>query len=253
MATQASLWWGAFVTPSCSKLLRSYLLVTEHGYKCPPHYSQTSRYAAHAGLVVPFLSIIDIDPSPGLPAERPIFARYQASCSRGRPSTSMLMRTEFVKAWTPLGADVKASRDPGGWRPSSPAVSLMNTHLRESLLVRKQVLCRENVSTTHPDLEAEYRQSQFCPLLAGDSAATWRLPEVLMAGCIPVFLFPPLHTVPLPYDVAWKDIAIFINITQARQLWYAEERCVVRCPCAHLTVCLPAQACLCVQQPQACR
>ena len=106
--------------------------------------------------------------------------------------------------------------------------------------MRKQVWCTANHSVEHAELELDYRQSQFCPLLAGDSAATWRLPEVLMAGCIPVFLFPPLHAVPLPYDIAWKDIAIFINITQARDLWYAEERCAVRCPCAHLTVCLLA-------------
>ena len=236
MTTHASTWWRCLATPFCTKFLRSYLLVTESGYNCfeTPHF-HTSRYAAHVGDVLPFTSIIDIDPSPGLSAERPIFARYHAACHRDPQTTSFIMRAALVEAWTPLGPDIKASCD------AAEYISLAGPG---SILMRwcacKQVFCRENKSVEHGTLEAEYRQSQFCPMLPGDSAGTWRLPEVLMAGCIPVFLFPPLHAVPLPYDIAWKDIAIFINITQARDLWYAEERCAVRCPCAHLTVCLLA-------------
>ena len=78
--------------------------------------------------------------------------------------------------------------------------------------------------TQHKDVVEHYRQSRFCPLISGDFAATWRLPEVILAGCIPVFLFPPLHTAPLPLDVDWKTIGIFINITREANDWYDDER-----------------------------
>ena len=43
----------------------------------------------------------------------------------------------------------------------------------------------------------EFTRSTFCMLLPGDSQTSRRLPEAIMAGCIPVFPGPPYHTLPI--------------------------------------------------------
>ena len=40
------------------------------------------------------------------------------------------------------------------------------------------------------------RSSRFCPVFPGDAASTRRLSETFLAGCIPVFLGPPYHSMP---------------------------------------------------------
>lgn len=42
-----------------------------------------------------------------------------------------------------------------------------------------------------------YLTSKFCLMLPGDSQTSRRLPEAVMAGCVPVFLGPPFHSMPL--------------------------------------------------------
>lgn len=57
------------------------------------------------------------------------------------------------------------------------------------------------------------RNATFCLSMPGDSASTRRLSETIMAGCIPVFLGPPYASMPLAGDVAYREFAVFINIT----------------------------------------
>ncbi len=57
------------------------------------------------------------------------------------------------------------------------------------------------------------RGATFCLSMPGDSASTRRLAETIMAGCIPVFLGPPYASMPLAGDVAYREIGVFINIT----------------------------------------
>ena len=191
----ASTWWAAYREFFCTTLLRAYLLTSENGFACPtPPFNQPSRYAALTGDILPFSAVIDIDPSPSLPSDRPVFVSYHAACTRSpENTTSFRFRQALVDAWGTLAQDMRLA-------------------------------CSHTHRLPHREVEREYRQSVFCPLLPGDSAATWRLPEVMMAGCIPVFLFPPLHAVPLPLDVNWPAVAIFINITQQSSSWYSEER-----------------------------
>lgn len=47
----------------------------------------------------------------------------------------------------------------------------------------------------------EFKRSTFCLLVSGDSQTSRRLPEAIMAGCIPVFPGPPYHTMPLADEV----------------------------------------------------
>ena len=50
----------------------------------------------------------------------------------------------------------------------------------------------------------------------------------MLAGCIPVFLFPPLHTSPFIYDFPWGGAAIFINITEQHSRWITPARWAAR-------------------------
>ena len=46
------------------------------------------------------------------------------------------------------------------------------------------------------DMFDKMRSSIFCPVFPGDAASTRRLSEIFLAGCIPVFLGPPYHSMP---------------------------------------------------------
>lgn len=43
----------------------------------------------------------------------------------------------------------------------------------------------------------QYLNSKFCLMLPGDSQTSRRLPEAVMSGCVPVFMGPPFHSMPL--------------------------------------------------------
>lgn len=45
------------------------------------------------------------------------------------------------------------------------------------------------------------RSAIFCPVFPGDAASTRRLSEIFLAGCIPVFLGPPYHSMPFSETV----------------------------------------------------
>ena len=47
-----------------------------------------------------------------------------------------------------------------------------------------------------PTMYSKMRSSKFCPAFPGDAASTRRLSEIFLAGCIPVFVGPPYHSMP---------------------------------------------------------
>lgn len=55
------------------------------------------------------------------------------------------------------------------------------------------------------------RSTTFCPVFSGDAASTRRLSEIFLAGCIPVFLGPPYHSMPFSETVrAWSPASLDI-------------------------------------------
>lgn len=52
----------------------------------------------------------------------------------------------------------------------------------------------------------------FCLVLPGDAASTRRFSEIMTAGCIPVFIGPPYHSMPLIHDVDYRNAAVFFSI-----------------------------------------
>ena len=91
-------------------MLYSYVMSAEEGMGCELKYGIASGYNALHAKVVPYLTIIHVDPSPGIPTERPIFARYAAACDRSPVNTTAFkMRAALVDTWSPFGTDMKVT------------------------------------------------------------------------------------------------------------------------------------------------
>ena len=87
------------------------------------------------------------------------------------------------------------------------------------------VTCTESeLGSSHSSFEDMLNKMEhtvFCLIIPGDAQSTRRLSEIFMAGCIPVFLGPPYHTMPLAEDVNYRSIGIFFNIS-AYSSWLPE-------------------------------
>ena len=53
----------------------------------------------------------------------------------------------------------------------------------------------------HRSLVEQMADSAFCLIMPGNSQSSQRLTEAFLTGCIPVFLGPPWHSLPLTQKV----------------------------------------------------
>ncbi|KAI8107132.1 hypothetical protein M9434_001777 [Picochlorum sp. BPE23] len=69
------------------------------------------------------------------------------------------------------------------------------------------------------------KRSRYCAILpSADRQATTQLPLAVQQGCIPVFLGPPFHAMPMVLDVEYSNIALFIHmVDHTRSLWALDE------------------------------
>ncbi|KAI9026683.1 exostosin family-domain-containing protein [Hyaloraphidium curvatum] len=63
-----------------------------------------------------------------------------------------------------------------------------------------------------PELQKLYADSTFCPVPAGDTLSSRRLSDVMVSGCIPVFIGPWFHSMPWHPLIRYGDFAVFIDI-----------------------------------------
>jgi len=68
-------------------------------------------------------------------------------------------------------------------------------------------------------------RSKFCAVIPSvKSQNTIDLPLAIQSGCIPVFLGPPFHSMPMVLDVAYSKIAVFIHIVEhSKLIWDFDE------------------------------
>lgn len=66
----------------------------------------------------------------------------------------------------------------------------------------------------HAEEMREMASSVFCPVLPGDTQSSRRLGEAFLAGCIPVFIGAPWHTLSMPGFVDYARAAVFISVRQ---------------------------------------
>ena len=74
----------------------------------------------------------------------------------------------------------------------------------------------------YEELQAHMHRSIFCLLPPGGTASSRRLTDIVLSGCIPVFIGPPWHAMPLARHLDYTAFAVFVNAHSMR--------CVARCP-----------------------
>ncbi|CAL5229778.1 g13167 [Coccomyxa viridis] len=65
----------------------------------------------------------------------------------------------------------------------------------------------------HRSLMQQMANSAFCLIMPGNSQSSQRLTEAFLTGCIPVFIGPPWHSLPLTQKVDYASAALFLNIS----------------------------------------
>lgn len=65
------------------------------------------------------------------------------------------------------------------------------------------------------------RSSRYCGILpASDRQSTIELPLAIQSGCIPVFLGPPFHSMPMVSDLDYSKLAVFVNLVDhTKSMW----------------------------------
>eukprot|EP00884_Botryococcus_braunii_P002210 jgi/Botrbrau1/11990/Bobra.0115s0026.1 len=127
--------------------------------------------------------------------DRPIFIHFKANCDQpdfysvGKYMRSLLARTLVQVAGNATDVNVQC----------------LNTMI-------SSVGYNEE---SHGELMKSLFHSTFCPVIPGDSQTSQHLTERYIAGCIPVFVGPPFHTMPFEKEVDYAHSAIFLNVTNS--------------------------------------
>lgn len=66
---------------------------------------------------------------------------------------------------------------------------------------------------THSHMMNDLRRSTFCLVLAGDTVSSRRITESMLAGCLPVFVGPPFHDLPLSKYINYSSFALHFQFS----------------------------------------
>jgi hypothetical protein len=73
-------------------------------------------------------------------------------------------------------------------------------------------------AANHNSVLEDLARARFCLVIAGDTASSRRLSEIMAAGCIPVFVGPPWHALPLSPFIDYFSFALFFFLEE--QTWH---------------------------------
>ena len=83
-------------------------------------------------------------------------------------------------------------------------------------------------ATSHAVYERELARSRFCLVIPGDLLSSGRLGEAVTAGCIPVLVGPPWHSLPLLPLVPYNRFALFFTLTDTPWVTTADDAAALR-------------------------
>jgi hypothetical protein len=87
------------------------------------------------------------------------------------------------------------------------------TFPRDRALVVVKCSCATcKAAAPHEEVMATMRRSLFCAIVPGDTQSTRRLAEAVLSGCIPVFLGPPYHALPMAATVDYSYFSVFFKM-----------------------------------------
>jgi hypothetical protein len=185
---------------TCGKLKRSFLLVSERGIFCS---NDRNRAAKGDSIIVPMV-VTKASNSPAVPpggSKRRTLLHYSGRCPPRKGSSPAQVLLAAMH------------KELGGWKwfwgDKDVGISCMET---------TNAQYQQDAADDAMQVDAMQR-AVFCAVPPGsDSQATRILPAAIFAGCIPVFLGPPWHSMPFAGDVNYAGMAMFFNVTRAEQL-----------------------------------
>lgn len=63
--------------------------------------------------------------------------------------------------------------------------------------------------------------SRYCIVIPGDAQSSQRLSDVIISGCIPVFIGPPFHILPLRHLINYEDMSLFFHVNESSSWFHA--------------------------------
>ncbi|EIE21518.1 hypothetical protein COCSUDRAFT_66927 [Coccomyxa subellipsoidea C-169] len=184
----------AYQDMMCVDFQWATVLAVEQGqrWRCP-------SYSPRSTIVVPYSSTESINTIPLRPdGEKESLLFFRGKCDPAIPSNmGKLMRSHVVRH---LREGIAQGDQPPPTAGTAPEINVC-CHGREA---GDEVKCTErefeqNVFATqkHRSVLEGMANSAFCLILPGNSQSSQRLTEAFLAGCIPVFIGPPWHSLPL--------------------------------------------------------
>ncbi|KFM25367.1 hypothetical protein F751_0905 [Auxenochlorella protothecoides] len=162
-----------------------YSLVSTHKSFC----KKGLQHHNDQGLILPFVTSIPNEGPEVLKTKRDIFVFYRGGCSH--PSLAekfvwgKIQRRAVVQALTALN---KPDLD------LSCACDICPGALDHDETLRRML------------------RSTFCPVLAGDAQTSRRQVEVILSGCVPVYVGPGWHTLPLADAIDHAAFSVFVHV-----------------------------------------
>ena len=176
----------------CDELASVFSIVPEHASLC---VWTPEAPAEGKALIVPYTAVSDIMPvEDGAP--RNVLVTFQGGCG----NRDVLVRDSFFA---------------GKMMRLAVVEEILRWSTSKAIPVHAHCACDIcDGSLPHDELMALYRRSTFCLIMPSNTQSSRRLSEVILSGCIPVFIGAPFHTLPLAQDIDWGSAAVFLQVAQ---------------------------------------
>lgn len=119
-----------------------------------------------------------------------------------------------------VGGTANASHMPSGTRMRHALVTELSALEDDKIFVRAACGHCQN-SIGFDSMLRLMLNSTFCLIPPGDQQSSRRIPEAMLTGCIPVFVFPPIHALPLSHLVNYSLFSVFIRLE--RPFWLTPD------------------------------
>lgn len=183
----------------CDEMSSVFTLVPESSSLCV--WTSDAATKGNA-LILPYVAVTDMparDWNPILNATRDLFITFQGGCG----SRDLAVRNAFY-AGKMMRLSVVEEIARWSTKLGVPAHANCACDICEGLV-------------PHDQLMEIYRRSLFCPIMPGNAQSSRRLSEVILNGCIPVFIGGPFHSLPLAQYIHWNELAVFIKVKDTHE------------------------------------
>ena len=209
----------------CEELGGVLHLVPERANLCT--WTRTAARVDNA-LLLPYVASNDLalggagSDAALLAAPRELHAFFVGGCGnpapevRGLFAAGKMLRYELVRA---LNSETERAR--GEAAASAAGAASAASSLPPPLASNgRDVLarCACDICEGHLDHAAyldAMRRATFCPIVASNAQSSRRVSEAALSGCVPVFLGPPFHVLPLADAIDYASFSIFIRVRDA--------------------------------------